>query len=179
MEEMTKDEETIQRNKPDVIIMDLGKVLLYSTEEGHKGKLNPRHKQLMEELGDDYDFFNYFGLNEDLLSLLSELKEEYPIHMITEGTIQNFPPLKEKLETAFDYSNIHSTGNLGLDKKTPEAYSKILGELGLNPKDVLFVDDGEENISAASKAGLQTTRFASEEQVIQDLKNKLSWKDTS
>lgn len=176
---MTKDEETIQGSKPSVIVVDLGKVLLFSTEEGFKGKLNPRHKQLMKELGNDYDFFDYFGLNEELLSLLSELKEQYPIHMITEGTIQNFPLLKEKLETAFDFANIHSTGNLELDKKTPDAYTKILDELGLNPSDVLFVDDSAENIRAAREAGLQTIHFTSEEQAVQSLKKILDWEEAS
>lgn len=166
-------EENLGMSKPKAIIMDLGKVLLYSTEKGHKGKLNPRHKQLTEDLGGEYDFFSYFGLNEELLQLLSTLKKEYPIYMITEGDIQNHPALREKLETAFDYANIHSTGKLGLDKKNPEAYTQILGELGLNPNDVLYVDDSADNAKAASGAGLQIIRYLSEEQTVKDLRNRL------
>lgn len=160
-------------SKPKAIIIDLGRVLLYSTEDGYKGKLNPRNKQLTEELGGEYDFFSYFGLNDELLQLLSTLKEEYPIYMITEGDIQNHPALREKLETAFDYANIHSTGKLGLDKKNPETYTQILGELGLNPNDVLYVDDSDDNSNAASEAGLQAIRYMTEEQTIKDIRGKL------
>ena len=47
---------------------------------------------------------------------------KHAIYMITEGNIQNYPQLRERLETAFDYDKIISTGTLGLDKKTPKNF---------------------------------------------------------
>ena len=157
--------------KPRILLVDLGKVLLNSTEEGHKGKLNPRHKQLIEELGDDYHFFDYFGLNEQLLDKLAEIKEEVPIYMITEGNIQDYPALKEKLITVFDYDKIYSTGQLGLDKKTPDAYEYVKNDLGVKPHEILFVDDSDANSDAAESAGLHIVRFISETQTIEALQS--------
>jgi FMN phosphatase YigB (HAD superfamily) len=158
---------------PQVILMDLGQVLIFSTEEGHQGKLNPRHKELLETQGENYNFFNYFGLNEKLLELLAQLKEKYSIYMITEGNIQNHPQLREKLASAFDYDKFVSTGSLGLDKKTPEAYGYVTKMLGVSPKEILFIDDSEANIDAANQQGLQTILFFSEDQVVTQLKNQL------
>ena len=158
-------------SEPKILLVDLGKVLLNSSEEGHKGKLNPRHKELMEELGGDYKFFDYFKLNENLLATLGELKGKLPIYMITEGNIQNYPALREKLETVFDYDKIYSTGKLGLDKKEPEAYERVINNLGLEAHDILFIDDSNDNTDAAEKAGLRVVRFATETQTIEELQS--------
>lgn len=174
MNEMKEEGENIG-DKPEVILVDLGNVLLYSKEK-LPGKMNPRHKQLLEEFGEDYPFFNYFGVNEKLLELLASLKDKYRIYIITEGTIQNYPPLKEKLETVFDFDNIISTGELGLDKTTPEAYEHVVEQLGIDPGKILFVDDSPDNTSAASTVGLQVIQCISEDQIISELKGRLDLK---
>ena len=93
--------------------------------------------------------------------------------MITEGTIQNHPPLKEKLEKAFDFRNIISTGSLDLDKKKPEAYKYVVAKLEVDPGKVLFLDDSADNANAALQVGLQAVQIISEEQAITELKNRL------
>lgn len=174
MNEVSNSKE-VKRARPEVILMDLGKVLLYSKEE-LPGKMNPRHKELLEQEGEDYPFFEYFGVNENLLETLAELKDTSQIYMITEGTIQNHPPLREKLETVFDYDKIISTGGLGLDKKKPEAYRYVSERLGVDPSVVLFIDDSTDNTSAASEVGFDVIQSASEDQTISDLKDRLELK---
>ena len=158
--------------KPSVILMDLGKVLLYSKEE-LSGKMNPRHKDLLDKEGDNYPFYDYFGVNDKLLQLLASLKDKLRIYMLTEGTIQNHPPLRERLETAFDFDNIFSAGTLGLDKKKPVAYEHVVQKLGVEPSDIVFIDDSLDNLDAASQVGLQVIQSKSEDQVISDLKSRL------
>ncbi|MEM1614215.1 MAG: HAD-IA family hydrolase, partial [Thermoplasmatales archaeon] len=41
-------------------------------------------------------------------------------------------------------------------KKDPTSYSKIAEEIGVKPKDILFFSDSEEEIRAASIAGMQS-----------------------
>jgi len=164
------------QSKLSVILMDLGMVILYSKEE-LLGKMNPRHKELLEIEGKHYPFFAHFGVNDELLVFLAGLRGKYKIYMVTEGTIQNHQPLKEKLEVVFDFDNIISTGALGLDKKKPEAYEYVVGELGTDPSKILFIDDSLDNVVSASKVGFQTIQFTSEEQVIVDMKEKLRIED--
>ncbi len=170
--DIIKKEEENMEDKPEVLLVDLGKVLLFSKEK-LPGKMNPRHKELLEESGDDYPFFDYFDINEELLGLLASLKDKYRIHMITEGVIQSHPQLREKLESAFDYENIISTGGLDLDKKKPRAYRYVVKRLEINPGKILFIDDSSDNINAASKVGLQVIQYTSKDQAISDLKKKL------
>ena len=171
MNEMREGKESVL-DKPEVILVDLGKVLLFSKEE-LPGKMNPRHKELLETKGDNYPFFEYFGINNNLLSLLSSLKDEYRLSMITEGVIQNHPPLREKLETAFDFEDIISTGALKLDKKKPEAYEHVIKQLGVDASSILFIDDSSANTKAAEKAGLRTIQCTSENQTISELRDRL------
>jgi FMN phosphatase YigB (HAD superfamily) len=128
----------------------------------------------MQELGNDYHFFDYFGLNKNLLSKLAEMKNKIQIYMITEGKIQNYPELKEKLEVVFDYDKIYSTGQLGLDKKTPAAYEYVIKDLGIKPHEILFIDDSEENSKAARDAGLQVIQYESEFQTIKALQENFN-----
>ena len=158
--------------KPEVLLMDLGEVILYSKED-LPGKMNPKHKQLVKEQGVEYPFFDYFSVREGVLSLLEDLKDKYRIYMITEGVIQNNLLLKKELERVFDYKNIISTGALGLSKQSPEAYKRVVVRLRIKPEKILFVDDSTENIKAAESVGLQTIQFESEVQVIAEMKQKL------
>jgi len=172
MDILRSQEDRNMKNKPKIILVDLGKVLLFSKEE-LSGKMNPRHKELIETAGKNYPFFKYFGVNEKLLKLLTGLKDKYLIYMITEGDIQNHSPLKERLEKALDYNHIFSTSSLNLDKKKPEAYEYVVQELGVEPSEILFIDDSSDNITAASQVGFQVIQSLSESQVVSDLKESL------
>lgn len=44
-------------------------------------------------------------------------------------------------------------------KPEPEFYRVIIHRLGENPEEVLFIDDREENLEAARKAGFQTLTY--------------------
>lgn len=159
-------------DRPEVLLMDLGKVILYS-KENLPGKMNPRNKQLVKEQGVEYPFFDYFGVRERVLSLLEEIKDKFRIYMITEGVIQNNLLLRKELEHVFNYKNIISTGALGLSKQSPEAYKRAVVRLRTDPEKILFVDDSIDNIKAAEGVGLQTIQFVSEDQTIKDLKERL------
>ena len=165
-----------QSNELEVLLMDLGKVILFS-KENLPGKMNPRNKELLKLHGPDYSFFDYFKVNEGLLSLLESVKDKYRIYMITEGVIQNNPLLKRQLQRVFDYENIISTGALGLSKQSPEAYKRVVARLRTDPGKILFIDDSTDNINAAKEVGLQTLQCTSENQVVTDLKQKLGLED--
>jgi len=48
------------------------------------------------------------------------------------------------------------------NKKETESYIKIAKEIGLEPKDILFLSDNPDEIMASAKAGMKVIRFARE-----------------
>ncbi len=48
------------------------------------------------------------------------------------------------------------------NKKETESYIKIAKEIGIEPKDILFLSDSPEEIMASAKAGMKVIRFARE-----------------
>lgn len=138
------------------ILSDFSNVILFAKEKKYSGTLNNLNKDLTEKSA-NYNFYDYFEFNEELLSLYRKLKNKYSINLFTKGTIQNLPEVKEKLGNLFD--SIFSSLDLNINKNDPSSYSLIARKLGKNPSEILFIDDMIKNIEAAKKAGLATIHY--------------------
>lgn len=71
------------------------------------------------------------------------------------------------LETAFDH--VFNSSEFGFVKPEKEFFTYILDVLSIDPQRLLFIDDIEENIEAAGRAGLNTHLFVGVEQLNQCL----------
>ena len=151
------------------IISDLGGVLLFPKDRNYKGKLNPIYKE--ESQKSDFNFFDHFELNTELLKYYFSLKENgVKLYIITEGNIQNDPKIKNNLDRVF--TEIFSSEKLGLSKKESELYTNIVAKLNLESSDVIYIDDNEENIDAAVAAGLEVVKYRNNQDLILKLPTK-------
>jgi FMN phosphatase YigB (HAD superfamily) len=148
------------------IITDLSKVLLFPKDPTYKGSLNSLHLELLEK--GDYDFWQYFILNEELLNFYRELPHRIDIFILTTKHIQEHPPLKEKLNNLF--KKIYVAKDMGLSKKDPAIFKELLEDIQIDPNNLLYIDDNQENLDAASQIGLQTIQYESNDQVIGNIK---------
>lgn len=57
-----------------------------------------------------------------------------------------------------------------LNKPDPEIYRTLAGRYGIDPACAVFLDDLQENIEGAEKAGFHGIRFESREQAVRDLR---------
>ncbi|PIR04190.1 MAG: hypothetical protein COV59_03330 [Candidatus Magasanikbacteria bacterium CG11_big_fil_rev_8_21_14_0_20_39_34] len=151
------------------ILSDLSRTLLFPVDENYTGKLNALHESLKED--PNYDIHKYFFLNEELLSFYKSINKHIDIYMFTTKYIQEWPPLKEQMNGIF--KDIFSGARLNLKKDDPEAYNRIAEKIGLEPSEILFIDDSEANTDAAKEAGLFTILFESKQKAIIDLKKAL------
>lgn len=110
-------------------------------------------------------------VNEEVLKLAQELKDTG----LKIGLLSNNLPgwfeywdSERNLRDVFDL--VILSYETGLIKPDPEIYRLACRELGLSPEEVLFIDDGEKNVSAAQEVGLQGLIFGSNEVLRQDLK---------
>lgn len=138
------------------ILSDFSRVILNPKDKNYKGTLNGLHKELSEK-GENYSFFDYFEFNDEILNLYRQLKNKYSMNVYTTGTIQNTPEVRKIIDPIFEH--VYTAKDFGLDKKQPEAYLFIAKKLNKKPNEILFIDDQENNIEAAIKAGLSTVLY--------------------
>jgi FMN phosphatase YigB (HAD superfamily) len=172
MDSVTTEKDVEAVVKPEILLMDLGNVIIYS-KEGLPGGLNKRNHELVKTKGPEYPFFDYFDVRKKMTDLLGSIKGKHEIYLVAKGVIQNNLKLRKVLQQVFDYSKIISMSGLGLSKQSPEAYKRIVARLKVNAPKILFVDDNIENIKAAKGVGLQTIHFESEDQTVAEIKAKL------
>jgi HAD superfamily hydrolase (TIGR01549 family) len=144
------------------IITDLSRVLLFPVNDTYQDSLNELHEKLSEK--EDYDFWKFFKLNEKILNFYQKLSEKIDLYLFTSGAIQEYSPLKHKLEEVF--KDIFSAADLGLQKTDHEAYLKLITMIDVEPRQVLVVDDQPDNIQAAKDGGLATHLYTTNEGLI-------------
>lgn len=143
-----------------VVITDFSRVLLFPIDTNYSDGLNALNNKLLKS-DPDYDFYEHFKLNEELLSYYKRLN--LPVYIFTSETIQEHPAIKSRLLEAF--SGIFSAKYLEVSKVDKDAYLAIANELDVPVREILYIDDNHDNIKAARNAGCETVLYTSNDDV--------------
>lgn len=137
------------------ILSDLSKVILFAKDTSYTGAMT----DLLLEHRDksDYNFNDFYYVNEEYLQLLESMKEKIQILLFTQGRMLEEPSLKSRLDKTFNHTT--SSAILGYDKNDARAFSEFARQMNLAPNEILFIDDNAEFINAAKAAGLQTHTY--------------------
>jgi len=146
------------------IIFDFSRVLLFPLDKTYSGSLNELHKRHLEEQG--YSVFHFFQINTDLLRQIEKITHKVNVYILTSETIQESPEFDPYLH---EFKKVYSAMKIGFTKKDPQLYKWILNDLQLEPREVLFIDDSEENISAAVEVGLKTIQYKNNKELFDQL----------
>ncbi|MBN1263099.1 MAG: HAD-IA family hydrolase [Candidatus Pacebacteria bacterium] len=148
------------------LLSDFSWTILFPKDKNYQGTLNSLHDQLLKKHGPDYQFFDYFRLDQKLLDFYQSLNLD-SLNIFTSGQVQNHSQVKKVLKPIFGY--IFSAEVLGAGKTDPASFTLVAEKLNLKLKEILFIDDQEKYIEAAKKAGLVTILYRG----IKDLKVKI------
>lgn len=149
------------------IISDFARVILFPKDENYKSRLDVLEKKLKQSLG-NFDIFNYFKLNQELLVFFQSIKTKVPLYIYTSGSNYKTPGVYEQLTPIFEdffYSVV-----LGIDKTDLNSYIFLADKLHLAPENIFFIDDDEKNIFAAQKAGLLTHWYKNNQTLFAEFK---------
>ncbi len=138
------------------IVFDFSRVILFPKDAAYRESLNGLHRTLTSE-NPGYPFFEHFQLNDELLGFLKLIKDK-PLYIFTSGYVQEATAIQSTLKDVF--KAIYSAERLGVNKSEPNAFKKLCHEIGIDPKNVLFIDDSSSNIAAAQHASLQTYQYS-------------------
>lgn len=151
------------------LLFDFSRVLLHPKDKTYTEGLNKLYKTKRHEL--DFSFFNFFELNEELLTYLENIKHTVSLNIFTTEDIQNAPEVKKRIRKLF--VNVFSAKQLGISKKEATSYLSIAASLHAAPEEILFIDDTQENLLYAAKAGLQTFHYQTNSELIKKLQSML------
>jgi FMN phosphatase YigB (HAD superfamily) len=153
------------------IISDFSRVLLFPKDASYTDSLNALNNHLLSE-NPDYDFYDYFFLNNELLTFYAEINISTPVYIFTSDKIQDHPAIKEIISKSV--SGILSAKEMNVQKTNSLAYERVLNELSLRPPEVVFIDDQETNIDAALIAGMNVIQYVENQTTIEEIRKLIS-----
>lgn len=111
-----------------------------------------------------------FRENEDMATLLQQLKQHRPIYLLSNTNDSHYAYLERTHKVSRHFDELILSYLVGSSKPEEAIYLEVLKRSGLKAEDCLFVDDLPANIAAASKLGMNTIQFVG----IDDLKKRLT-----
>jgi glucose-1-phosphatase len=133
--------------------------------------------ELNRALGTEMSFVEFKALwvatfreNAEMADLLTTLKEQCPLYLLSNTNQLHFDHLEEEFKISRHFQEVLLSYQLGCVKPDPPIYEEVLRRSGLSAPECLFVDDLESNVRGAEAVGLKAIHFKG----VSDLKQELS-----
>ncbi|MBQ8740909.1 MAG: HAD-IA family hydrolase [Clostridia bacterium] len=132
-----------------------------------------------KNVGFDIDFqilidsFINTPLDNDMLSLVSDLKQNYLIGMITDNKVDRITEILDfhNLIDLFDVVTISAECKCG--KNDRKIFDITLESLNVEPSDCVFIDNSEKNLVVPQEIGIHTILFDDENRNVEQFKKQL------
>ncbi len=106
----------------------------------------------------------------ETVEILHHLKEkQYPLFGLSNWSAETFYRIRPNLDFMNWFDGIVISGEVRLAKPDPAIYEVLLEQANDSPRNCLFVDDSEANVTAARELGFDTIHFESPEQLRDEL----------
>lgn len=100
------------------------------------------------------------------LDFLESLKMKYSIYLLSNTNNIHIEQCRQYFRTKFGITNFETIFNetflsykMGLWKPEYKIYDAVINKIGLKPQEILFLDDNQDNIDAASDLGIQCIKI--------------------
>jgi glucose-1-phosphatase len=103
----------------------------------------------------------------EVIALVAELKPHFELALLTNnGALlrESLPLLVPEICALID-RRLHASCDFGARKPDPEVFTRLVARYGVAPGRALFIDDHDEFVAGARRAGLATVHFQSAEQL--------------
>ena len=101
-------------------------------------------------------------LEPDMIDLVRRLADSYDLGVLSNNVRENQNWLDSTLPTEC-FRVILNSADLGLRKPDPKIYEELVRQLDRDPREIVYVDDFEENLPPAEALGMRTIHFQNPE----------------
>jgi 2-haloacid dehalogenase len=136
--------------------------------ESAVAELSGLHPQYTEEIRAFNDRWEemVIGPIPGSVKILEEVKEaEYPLAALSNWSGETFPLVAHQFDFLKWFDPLVVSGEVNMIKPDAEIFQYLLGELGRDAGDCIFIDDSIANIRAARALGFVTIHFSSADQL--------------
>lgn len=106
-----------------------------------------------------------------MIELLESLKKIYVIAALTNEVKEWNEYRIKKFGLKNYFSFILASCDIGVTKPTSKIYELLLEKLSMNPEEVIFIDNREENLKPAEELGIKAIHFRDRQELIKELSN--------
>jgi len=110
-----------------------------------------------------------FALRPRMFAMVRALRRQGYVTGILSDQTDWLDRLDAKLHFFKSFDKIYNSYHLGKGKRDPSLFDDVVGDLGLVPNQVLFVDDDAGNVERARSRGLKALLFLNEDQCMDDI----------
>ncbi len=138
-------------------------------------KTKPAIDLTIEELNEILEEANaHMFIRPEMIEYIVELKKKYRIALLSNFTVGLEKFLQDVFKIYHLFDLVLSSYNLKIRKPDAQIYEHTLKQLGVQPDEVVFIDDLKENIKGAEAIGIKGILFKSVDQCKADLNKLLS-----
>ena len=95
------------------------------------------------------------------VDILAELRErEVPIYALSNWSAETFPFAQRRFEFLQWFRAVFLSAEVRLVKPDPRIFQYFCERFGLIPEQIIYIDDLQRNVEAASRIGMQAIRFS-------------------
>ncbi len=112
-----------------------------------------------------------FWVNHNVINIGMTLAQRYSCWLMSNTSRAHYEWIISKFPEIMFYKKAALSYEIGHMKPEPEYYIKGLQLFGVNPHNVVFIDDIQENLDGAATLGIRTIRFEGAGSLIERLKD--------
>ena len=115
-----------------------------------------------------------FVENEEVSEIIRWLKGKRRIGLLSNTNALHFEYILPKFPIVMTFEKWILSHEVGFKKPAPEIFQKAMEWASVEPQRILFIDDLQKNVDAASFLGMETIHFLSADQLKEELAVKLN-----
>jgi putative hydrolase of the HAD superfamily len=112
---------------------------------------------------------NIFSLDESMVSLGKSLSRDYGTWLVSNTSRIHYEYIVEKFPGVLFYKDAALSCDLGVMKPAATYYEKAVQKFGIVPSQAVFIDDLQENVEGAMRAGITGIVFRNRKQLVEEL----------
>jgi epoxide hydrolase-like predicted phosphatase len=115
------------------------------------------------------EFKSARALNVNVLNMVDNFRSKYKTGLLSNASMEYIHDILVENDILRHFDEVVISGEVGYIKPDKAIFDIMIGRLGCEPKEIIFIDDNLSNIESAKRIGLNAILFENYEKLESDL----------